>query len=291
MTETLNAKTDLPGTIQRTVKPAFGLGGRIVSRIRRRCFGWGLRLLDLKFPTVFAHLSAARKSEVRAIARAGDIFLVDNSSYPLSQLVARAVGSRWSHSAFYAGEGTIVDCGSKPYVTNVDLEKFLNTSDIAIYRPKYATKADFDSALAFALSCINRPFNRTFDLESDESFYCTQLIYRALGQMPNPIPLLPGKVFGKPAILSSAIETSPQLELILLARNGYLKGCLAHLPSILAIAVGAFCGRLIFPVFSLPGGLLCFFAVLAAENLTNNDKWKRRSHGRIKGQEEFFHDD
>ncbi len=251
-----------------------------LRRIKRLWSSWLMRLLDMKFPTFGAQLSDKKKADVSALLRPGDILLVENSSYPLSQIGARVIRSTWSHSGFYVGEGKVIDCGSRPYVAEVGLDEFLKVSDIAVYRPKYDTEADRISALAFAASCLDRPFNRLFNLSSERSFYCTQLISRALEQMPNPIILAADIIMRKPVILTSAIENSAELELIWISRNGLLKRTIVQLPSILAITFGGLLGTLIGPAYWLPGAALGLITILTAENLTNNDKWKRHSRNK-----------
>lgn len=253
-------------------KPSRTLTVRRVRRLWTPCLQ---RLMNCKFPTVAASLSAPRKKTVKSLLRPGDVLLKDDCSYPLSQLGARLLGSHWIHSAVYVGDDKIIDCGSKPYVSEEMLDEFLQASSLAVYRPHFETAEDLESVLSFLRNSIGRPFNRAFRLTSKNSFYCTQLIYRALQQMPHPIDLHVSYVSGRPAILTGDIEKNRELSLVYLSKMGMMRSVVSHIPSIAAILAGATIFGRIRPQLTGVGALITLTSVLVATEYFHSEKLKK----------------
>jgi len=241
-------------------------------RLRKRRRGkhprWSLllRLLDLKFPTLWARLSDEQRRQIKEILRPGDILLEDDGSYPLWQVASRMIGSRWSHSGIYAGDNIVIDAGTKPFVAKIDLDQFLDTTDIAVYRPRYDSAADLDSTLQYVIGCLGRPFNQTFDYNSQTSFYCAQLLSRALEQMPNPIVLPTRCLFGKRLVVPSGIEQCSDLTLIWIARKGLLSSVISHCPILVPALIGALCGAGFGAPYALLGATVALTASLFLGN-------------------------
>ncbi|HNB23085.1 MAG TPA: YiiX/YebB-like N1pC/P60 family cysteine hydrolase [Candidatus Melainabacteria bacterium] len=233
------------------------------------------RLMNCKFPTTGASITESQKALVKSLLRPGDILLKDDCSYPLSQLGARMLGSNWIHSAVYVGDNKIIDCGSRPYVSENDLDNFLQSSSLAVYRPRFETGEDLQSLISFLQSSIGRPFNRTFRLSNRNSFYCTQLIYRALQQMPHPIDLHISYVSGRPAILAGDIENSRELSLVYLSRMGMLRSVVSHVPSFAALLTGAAVFGKIRPQFTVVGALVSLLSLLLASEYMHSEKLKK----------------
>lgn len=272
-----------PGTCKAATQRQIGkrrgrLFLRAQMRTKRLWSLWLQRLMNLRFPTLGAGLTVRQKKEVRALLKPGDILLKDNCSYPLSQLGARVLGSSWIHSAVCVGEGKLIDCGSKPYVAQILLDDFLDASDLAVYRPRFETDADRESALNFLYGQIGRPFNKTFKLSNKNSFYCTQLVYRMLEQMPHPIEFHVSRLGKRPVILASDIETCPQLECVYLFRVAPWRACITHMPSLLALCVGSAVSSRLSPQFSVLGALLTLASFLTIGQCLQNSKRKRRKY-------------
>ncbi|GEM_PF-1294069 len=217
---------------------------KFTARELRRFFWTSLlRIFDCKFPTVCSRLSEQKINEIKLALRPGDILLEHNDSYPLWQIAAAIAGSSWAHAAFYVGDNTVIDSGTEPCVARIDLDRFLRTTDVAVYRPHYRTDSDVQAALSCAASCLGRPFNRTFDPESKGSFYCSQLTSSVLMQMPNPIRLPPSRaLFWKPMIMPSSIERCSEMELVWRSRNSCLARLRSHLPTLAPATAGAIVG-------------------------------------------------
>lgn len=180
---------------------------------------WLLRLLKTRVPLAEAQLTVEEQNHVRRILKPGDILLEDDSAYPLWQIASRVVGSRWSHMAFYIGNDLVIDAGTKPFVAEISLGEFLQTSNIAIFRPRYKDSSHLESAMKFMMNRLDCPFNSSFNLNKQNAFYCAQLVSRALEQMPDPIHLQHSQWLGKEFILPSAVEKSPEFQLVWCAKK------------------------------------------------------------------------
>lgn len=233
------------------------LSGR---KLERSCYRWALKIANVKVPTLDISLSSSDMDDIRNLIKAGDILLVDNCNFPLAQLGARLVGSKWSHSAIYAGNGKVIDCGRRARVEEISLDEFLDTSAIAIFRVKDSTAADIENMVNYARSCLGKPFNCKFNLESKNSLYCTQLVANALKCLSHPIELPVERVLGKPVLTETIIANAPQLELIYCSSPGLARAFLAHFPSLSAGCLGALCalaiGRNLMPFGSILGILI-----------------------------------
>ncbi len=235
------------------------------------------RAMKVRFPTILAHLSEQEKLDIKQTLKEGDVILKDNCSYPLSQLSARLIENTWIHSGVYVGEGKIVDCGTKPFVAEIDIDEFLDASGIEILRPEYATADDRASLLAYLKTSLYEPFNSSFRLGASSSFYCTQLISKALAQMPNPINISVSNVLGKPVILVSDIERSRYMKVLYLKRSGYKKHLCAQLPACAAVLTVMLWSSNSGPQATLIGAMLAVGFLIFATNYFYQSKQR---HGR-----------
>src|SRR5262249_41362960 len=114
---------------------------RIAARRRRlRIALWKFlfSVLERRIPTCRTRLTLEQKQEIISSLQPGDIPLESNANYPLWQIaVMIGTGSSWSHCAFYAGGGGVIDAGTKPQVAVIDIDSFLSTHYVALLRPRY----------------------------------------------------------------------------------------------------------------------------------------------------------
>src|SRR5581483_10848649 len=167
--------------------------------VRKRLWHFLLSLLDTRVPILASHsLSTESRQQIKEFLQAGDVLLESNRAYPGWQLLSRLmVGSPWMHAAVYVGNGIVVDAGTEPRVARIAIDEFLNTTDIIVYRPRFAGPEDAQAAVSYVLKQIGRPFNVSFDHGDNRSFYCSQLVSQALLQMPHPINLPVERVLWK----------------------------------------------------------------------------------------------
>ncbi len=158
-----------------------------------------IRLWDFRMPiSVRSLLDAEQKSTIKSLLKDGDILLESNNVYPLSQVITKILdGSDWIHSAIYVGDDQVIDAGRKACVARIKLDKFLLTTDVAIYRPNYHCSDDLSALLSFAKNSVGAPFNLNFDDTDEHSFYCTQLISQHYSRCPILFAWNTGHIPGK----------------------------------------------------------------------------------------------
>src|ERR1035437_3307341 len=100
-----------------------------------------LRLMDVRMAVRDEDiLSEEQREEVKSLLKKGDILLESNNAYLSPQIVANLLfGTNWIHSAIYVGDGKVIDSGREPSVAINDLDQFLLTTDLAVYRSKYGS--------------------------------------------------------------------------------------------------------------------------------------------------------
>jgi hypothetical protein len=87
----------------------------------------------------------------------------------------------WTHAAIFIGDNNIIEAVSKGVVIK-DLETFVNTvDDFIILKPKFCDPDVMKEAVDFLKATVGRPYNFTFR-SREESFYCSELVYRAYSQ-------------------------------------------------------------------------------------------------------------
>ena len=202
-------------------------------------------------------LDAEQKSTIKSLLKQGDILLETNNVYPLSQVITKILdGSNWIHSAIYVGDDKVVDAGRRACVARTKLDNFLLTTDVAIYRPNYHCSDDLSALLSFVEKSIGAPFNLNFDDIDEHSFYCTQLISRALLSMPHPIRLEHQTHFGKTAIPTSSVEQHPEITCIWSSHPKFLPNIVVHWPTVSCAALGAYFGSLLSLYWLFPGVMI-----------------------------------
>lgn len=230
------------GEMSTEKQPAARHSRSQLERLKHRWSTKLLQVLDLKVPVLMKQLSEEQKSEIKHLLQPGDILLKDDNSHPMGQLMNRLAGSRWSHTVFYQGGDYVIDVGTKPYVAKISLDEFLACNDLGVFRPQYREQQDLDSAVEFVDKALGRPLNRTFDLKNEDSFYCAQLVYCALKQMPHPIEIPTVNSYGRPYVTSGCIENCQAMQPVWLLRTNLLQRMVGHAPTLLPpLIVTAFC--------------------------------------------------
>jgi hypothetical protein len=191
-----------------------------------------LRLMDVRMAVRSEDiLPAESREEIKSLLKTGDILLESNNAYLSSQIVAKLLfRTNWIHAAIYVGDEKVVDSGRNPSVALNDLDQFLLTTDLGVYRPKYASPEDVSAAVSFANKAVGKPFNITLDDTHGHSFYCTQLVSEALLSMPHPIQLPIRHLLWKQIVPPAVVATSPDLECIWSSHPQFFSNIGAHLP-------------------------------------------------------------
>jgi len=87
----------------------------------------------------------------------------------------------WTHTAICIGDNHIIEAVSKGVVKK-KLETFINTvDDFIVLKPKFCDHSVMKEAVDFVETIVGYPYNFTFRSRK-ESFYCSELVYRAYSQ-------------------------------------------------------------------------------------------------------------
>lgn len=243
-----------------------GKKGRISRKIVHRAWNTLNKFYDWRFPTLNARLSEDKKEAIKELLQPGDVLLLNDDCRPLGQLTSGLAGSLWTHSGFYVGDGGVVDVGTRPVVARWGIDEFLKASDVAVYRPQYVTDNDRKSAVQFINDHLGKPFNRNFNPNSEDTYYCAQLIASALKSIPHAINVPNTNVLGRIFITPQNLADSEHLKLVYISKRsagGYL---MAHGPTIAPTMLGAVWGARL----GVPGAVLGAGAGLAVAYLLGN---------------------
>lgn len=154
-------------------------------------------VLDVRVPTTSKGVSPQLREEILSNIEPGDIVLETNNAYPNWQRMERlAFRSSFTHAAIFEGfkdgkpmllEATTGDpSGAGVIRTNME-EYFHGPIKLAVIRPNYETPEDRDAALDHCRQQLGKPYDTGFRYDSDQSYYCSELVAKALENMPHPI--------------------------------------------------------------------------------------------------------
>jgi hypothetical protein len=91
------------------------------------------------------------------------------------------IRGHWTHAAIYITDNYVIEAVSKGVVKK-DLETFIKTlDDFIILRPTFCDHHTMNEAAEFVEKIVGYPYNFTFRSRK-ESFYCSELVYRAYSQ-------------------------------------------------------------------------------------------------------------
>jgi hypothetical protein len=104
--------------------------------------------------------------------------ILSHKNYELTNWFIRG---HWTHAAIYIGEHTVIEAVSKGVVKN-SLATFLKmVDDFMILRPTFCDPHTMTEAAEIVKKIVGYPYNFTFRSRK-ESFYCSELVYRAYSQ-------------------------------------------------------------------------------------------------------------
>ena len=154
-----------------------------------------------------------RADELLEILKPGDILLTTTKNYSPIKVVEKVIGGAdYTHVAIYEGDGKMIEANidhkSGFGIDRKDVrEEFRTDMMLAkIIRPPYQSQDDIDSALIYAKEQIGKPYDSFFDFESDKRMYCSELVTKALDQMPNPVLVPVRSVFNKNVAIPQDVE-------------------------------------------------------------------------------------
>ncbi len=234
-----------------------------------------ISILDWRCPCCDGNLSEHQVEAIKLLLKPGDLLLETNNAYPFWQIAVRvALGTNWSHSAFYPGGAIVIDAGTRPYVAEVPLDDFLGTSHIAVLRPRYQTREDLESATTDVVSCLGKPFNITFDHNNRKTVYCAQLVSNALERMPHPIRISRRQMLWKKIVSPEDLEKNPEVDCLWSSHPMFWLNLCHHWPLGMALSLGMMAGWNWGYAGAVCGGTLAVFLLTAVSVRIRKDEQK-----------------
>lgn len=267
----INQKKRIAEVLQHNPVKRKSARGKRVSRftlLKRRCQRMVRKALHFKFPVSPATmLSHAQRVEIERTLLPGDILLESDNAHLIPQIFTKLFfGSSWTHSALYVGNGEVIDAGRQARVARISLDEFLNTTGVAVFRPRYRTYEDAMTVCSYASERVGAPFDTAFDAFDSRTLYCGQLIAEALQAMPHPIAMTERSLFSKSYVPPAAIANCPEIDCIWSSEPKLRNSLGSHWLLFVGAAAG---GLLLDNIFSwgfMPGAMSGMFVALALES-------------------------
>lgn len=198
------------------------LGLNLTSeRMRKETEGFSLaklsgRLLDVGY-TSHETLSAEHIQDFKSKLKPGDIVITNHDKWLDLEIpeVLLGIGGAWTHTAVYVGNGDVVEALWGTGVGKRPVDELLAENHHArILRPAYKTDQDAQAAADEALKHVGAGYDAKFDLQSDESFGCVELVYKAVHRAAPYVDMQPHKLFGKEFLSHKVFNRSPDMTVV-----------------------------------------------------------------------------
>lgn len=229
-------RTHVPyGSMLRRLLPEKGVKAAISEMV--------VKLMDYEVPTTSHYITEKQKTKVRSLLRPGDLLLETNNEYPGWQTMEKFLfHSDWTHAAIYMGRGKVAQATSdgEGFDAAGDLEDFLDSYHIAIYRPQYKTEKDKASVMKYMRDAQGRMYDSAYNTEDESELYCSEAPYHAFRKMPHPINVELEKVLGLTIASPGAFAHHPDFKFIWSSGSSYWRNQATHTP----IGIGTLLGTL-----------------------------------------------
>lgn len=164
-----------------------------------------LTFMGRRIPTTVPEISPDRVQHLKDTLQPGDVILTCDCSYPgWARMEFWTVRSNYTHAAYYAGDGKIYEAVGGG-VQEAKLDTFFEGRlKVALIRPPYKTPEDVKAATTFCQAQVGKAYDSVFSTGDDQEFYCSELVYKALKSMPNPIDSPSRQLLGRAAVAPDA---------------------------------------------------------------------------------------
>lgn len=195
-----------------------------------------LAFMGRRIPHTRPETTPEQAAALKAKLKPGDVVMTCDVTYPgWARMEYWTVRSNYTHAAYYAGDGKILEAvGGGVLETPLD-DYFSGRQKVAIVRPDYKTPEDVKSATDYCRSHLGKKYDSVFNTGDDSEFYCSELVYKALKQMPNPVDVPVSDLLGKKAIAPDAFLKIPGIEVVHDDKSNFWANKAGHWP----IAAGA----------------------------------------------------
>lgn len=161
-------------------------------------------------PDTTPRITEAQIAELKATLKPGDLILCGNNK-------------SFIHAILYVGDDVIIHSlasSSSKYwgVIRETLGEYLYRSErdkFVVLRSKNFDPAEFSKTVDYANKQIGKKYDTLFLMNSDSKFYCTELVYQALMQMPSHPRMYSHKVkLGWQLVTNEDFMDSPDFETV-----------------------------------------------------------------------------
>lgn len=227
-----------------------------------------LTFMGRRIPTTVPEISKERAQHLKDTLQPGDVILTCDCAYPgWARMEFWTVRSNYTHAAYYGGDGKIYEAvGGGVQEAKLD-DFFEGRLKVALVRPPYQSPEDVKAATAFCQAQVGKPYDNIFSTADDSEFYCSELVYKALKSMPNPIDSPSRQLLGRAAVAPDAFLGIPGAKTVHDDGSGYWKNKAGHWPLAATAIAGAVAGS---QIGGLAGAGVGFAAGLLGSIMVGN---------------------
>lgn len=197
----------------------------------RAAAGALLGFMGRRIPHAMPENSPEKIAELKAKLKPGDVLMTCDVTYPgWARMEYWTVRSNYTHAAYYAGDGKILEAVGGG-VLETPLENYFDgRQKIAIVRPDYKTPEDVQAATSFCRAQLGKKYDSVFNTGDDQEFYCSELVFKALKSMPNPIEAPSKDLLGKQAVAPDAFLRIPGIQVVHDDKSSFWRNKAGHWP-------------------------------------------------------------
>ena len=205
-----------------------------------------LAFMSRRVPTTVPEVTPEQANHLNQLLQPGDVILTCDCAYPgWARMEFWTVRSNYTHAAIYAGDGKIYEAvGGGVKESPLD-GYFEGRLKVAVVRPPYQSPQDVKAATDWCRAQLGKPYDSVFNTGDDQEFYCSELVYKALQHMPNPIQAPDRKLLGRSAVAPDAFLYIQGADRVHDDRSNYWKNKLGHWPLAAAAVSGAVAGGML----------------------------------------------
>lgn len=173
-----------------------------------------LGFMNRRIPNTQPINSPEKIQDLKEKIKPGDVLMSCDLSYPgWSRMEYYAIGSEYTHAAFMGSDGIVYEAVGEG-VIQTPIDDFLEgRKKIGVARHGLSEE-DARAATDYAKSHLGKPYDGLFNFDTDNEFYCSELVAKSIAAGENKIATPQGKIFGKNAIAPDIFLKMPGAEVI-----------------------------------------------------------------------------
>ena len=209
-----------------------------------------LGFMGRRIPPTHPEFSAEQSQELRSKMKPGDVILTADMAYPgWARMEFWTVRSNYTHAAILGNDGHVYEAVGEG-VQKVKLEEFFDGRfKVAVVRLGL-DEAEAAKATEYCQQHLGKSYDGVFNTETEDEFYCSELVTKALESADPSLQIPRDKLLGKVAVAPDAFLHTPGAERVHDDGSHYWKNKLTYWP----LATSAIAGGVAGGVLSGVGG-------------------------------------